>query len=1109
MSWLSRLLLVLHVLRSAVGVIRNYTCLANASVSPSERRNVTINGVSQYLKIGAPLWDSATLEAWIFRIIAEDLLGINTEGPVAFTSSTQTFDGTADCQAHVSLGTWETSQFLDNVKAFKQFSADRAPVALGSLGYSGLEGFFVKEESLAPAMQQDHLVLSNYVTYSRQNVDFMQYFDSAWTISDDRLQPCSQSTQSVESYLTATGDQAGISTSTGPDGTIYRPSCINDRWWVSPQCRSNHSSCIPTILDAAGFARYEWMMHRAYFWNLPVAVATAIDTPTYKQLPSEYKLIWYGFLPSATFATMNTTRIFFPRYDARLWQRGIYDTEIQESAISKWMCKELEGRGSEGTSQLVQTLRNMQMGYDVIEDAVKRLTTYSQNDPSRYEEAACQWLKDRVYPWEDWVALSTACVDRQGLVSQNGTFVGVRDAEAKECKWCSPGRKSIRLSDTFGTTYACERCATGKFQRSGGATACEQCQPGEAAPGTGREACERCPRGRYGTVSGLAECDACPPAFSTAFQGATSVENCICPEGLFRSMHARDTCSECMVGMTCPTGSDELGYVPEHAAEHPTVPLLKEGFWASAEDPMQVYACESLFRCPGGRPGESCAGRLEGQGCSTCEDGHYWTGERCRPCSANAVRNYVMPIFSIILLPAVVSVLYYYSGDDYGSWGLWYHGLSSTFYLLLDHYQVASVVKATNLQHPQYLHEFFGAVGFLSHAVSLIRPECNGMKSSFIQLAIQSVGPALVLGIFLGTWAGSQLVGCRYPSLKMQLNRTMEGFLSILLVFFAAITGSAFTVFKCGINPNGTYSMLMDRGITCYEGDWNGMAVVGAWAVLVWCLGLGALFARAVWRAPKYLHDDTVQRWWRFLFIRYRPDVHWWGLVFVCKNFLLNLGSTLIISAIGQIYWIIASLLLYTYLSVFFRPWRHLLNCSYDVWVNLCLLFTCLVVIWSSVEPSLDADWGDSIGQQILTASFFVLVCLPLLPLGALMLYRQSTAAAQTKKELNMERIFSSVLRVSTLKREECFSFLQALHERDFRLMLEAMYLIQTELAQNKCRIGYSANELRRRNISVYSEADDPRLTAAGSSTHTTPSRVSFAPGSRTSQGSNADRVYV
>merc|ERR1711879_359841 len=106
----------------------------------------------------------------------------------------------------------------------------------------------------------------------------------------------------------------------------------------------------------------------------------------------------------------------------------------------------------------------------------------------------------------------------------------------------------------------------------------------------------------------------------------------------------------------------------------------------------------------------------------------------------------------------------------------------------------------------------------------------------------------------------------------------------------------------------------------------------GVTAILVWCVGFGLLFTWAILWSPQLFHKAEFQIRWKFLFIKYRADVHWWSLVFVIKGIALNLGFLILDSGVGQIYWLMFTLTLYLCAAITFTPWRHMWVNVLDIW---------------------------------------------------------------------------------------------------------------------------------------------------------------------------------
>ena len=68
------------------------------------------------------------------------------------------------------------------------------------------------------------------------------------------------------------------------------------------------------------------------------------------------------------------------------------------------------------------------------------------------------------------------------------------------------------------------------------------------------------------------------------------------------------------------------------------------------------------------------------------------------------------------------------------------------------------------------------------------------------------------------------------------------------------------------------------------------MLAVGILAILVYFVGMFALFTWVCCKAPSRWRDPAFRKRWKFLFVKWRPDVFWFGQVFLLKGALINVA---------------------------------------------------------------------------------------------------------------------------------------------------------------------------------------------------------------------------
>mmetsp|Transcript_77142 Transcript_77142/g.249753 ORF Transcript_77142/g.249753 Transcript_77142/m.249753 type:complete len:476 (+) Transcript_77142:2162-3589(+) len=298
--------------------------------------------------------------------------------------------------------------------------------------------------------------------------------------------------------------------------------------------------------------------------------------------------------------------------------------------------------------------------------------------------------------------------------------------------------------------------------------------------------------------------------------------------------------------------------------------------------------------------------------------------------------------------------------------------------------------------------------------------------------------------------------------------------------FERGISAMAFTLFKCTPNPNGLKTLLADRAVNCYEDEWNGMIGLGVVAILVWCIGFGVLFAWAIWKSPVHFPNPDFQMRWKFLFIKYRPDVHWWSMVFVFKGILLNLGFLVMQTGVGQIYWVMTILMVYLLMAINWTPWRHLWVNGLDIWAHMCLILTVSTMIWfasSSLGPQERADLDTDVANLTIACTFFLLPTV--FPILGWMIYSQTSPAAQQAKARLALDVRKVCLHIAELTEDNFIDFVLKLSDRDYYYVEQSKHVLAQELLQVKSRTGYSLKEITSHEVP---DAPTPSWKSAGGS---------------------------
>jgi len=167
---------------------------------------------------------------------------------------------------------------------------------------------------------------------------------------------------------------------------------------------------------------------------------------------------------------------------------------------------------------------------------------------------------------------------------------------------------------------------------------------------------------------------------------------------------------------------------------------------------------------------------------------------------------------------------------------------------------------------------------------------------------------------------------------------------------------------------------------------------------------------------------------WKFLFIKYRPDVYWWSMAFLSKGVVINFGIAVIGGGVGQLYWIMSCSALYVGAVMFMMPWRHrlanVLEIVTGISVMFCASMTCLFA-------PIDKETKNELGVASIVVSF-----LPLLVGLSLIVYLAITGLAYPQQagqnmQLNFKQIWASIKALAGGDKVEMRLLFQSMTEWD------------------------------------------------------------------------------
>jgi len=601
-----------------------------------------------------------------------------------------------------------------------------------------------------------------------------------------------------------------------------------------------------------------------------------------------------------------------------------------------------------------------------------------------------------------------------------GFFTDVLDSTA--CSSCAAGFHSPTTNTVAclvcpigkftmkgGNMSECKQCAAGTVTRDG--SECKKCEPGTYAGDLGMWECKMCGKGSFSASPGATVCEQCEvttPNTTTEVIGAINATDCLCKDGFFMNF---SSCETCPTGMKCSFGSDMRKYEEAkmkgltlkrlNSEDSSTAyPLLLPGYWSDVHKPLQIFKCMNEIVCPGGNPG-TCAPGSEARNCALCKEGWALQGDLCTPCGSSRTATFLFPILPIFLLPVVLSFMYRIGRDDTHAWGSWQNGLSALIFLLLSHYQMCSMLGSSDVEFPGNMESAWKVWFMTEDGIGMFNPSCAGYQGFAQSFIVKSLVPLLVCLSAIMTFGVNRIGAKLMPSraLAMDGNRMSNVFFSIIYAFFNGIATTSFSLFNCQANPSGIHTLVKDLSIICLDETWWTVFGLAIACIVVYVIGVMTLLCYIILVAPQRFREQAFQRRWKFLFIKYRASVYWWGVIILLKGVVLNLAIVCVRAAPGQIYWMMIFVAIYVVLGTTFCPWRYRSANYLDIQVHLSIIILGSLILWFADHS--DQEDGDlSILAVIVSCMPFVFFAWTVFVLVFPQVYSVESKEFQTKQIL-------------------------------------------------------------------------------------------------------------
>jgi hypothetical protein len=557
---------------------------------------------------------------------------------------------------------------------------------------------------------------------------------------------------------------------------------------------------------------------------------------------------------------------------------------------------------------------------------------------------------------------------------------------------CIPASVGFHVDNTGATAQ--KACPIGTTTSVVASESCQPCDKGSAASkildingnATDVNTCSLCENGYYSDSSGVASCTKCPPLTTTVSWASTSISDCVCTDGTFRT--ASGNCETCPEGMSCPVGSS--------ASSIGSTMMVQPGYWIpDAQEPIQVYMCHPLREtkenfiggCKGGGVA-TCDGLWFGKVCGEC-DGYRDVENKCRKCEGlDGVGFVIFLVLAFMLSPLTYYLVNSELTSQVSSAALVCISMGTVVTVM----QLSAILSQISIAWPSELHFAFELFSIFALDLRFLKPECAS-------LGVRSAASKFYFSLFLlpalGGWIF--LVSCitrmiskhdeaakvknlilakkgqKDPNYKsspwwvMLRPETFNTFGTIYQAAFITVAMTTISPMRCYGHPNGESSLVSDPQVICGEGEHPAMLYMGFVTMLLFVVCFILYYVYVTHKMPQIAAVDPLfYRSRKYMIFRFRSSTWYWGVVFLVRNFFCALTTVVDPNRpYLQTVLFVTVLLTYTVFQVRVWPWKteglNIIDLVSSWSMALITFFSSAYVFEASPEDELTALWLVSI----------------------------------------------------------------------------------------------------------------------------------------------------
>ncbi|CAN0170750.1 unnamed protein product, partial [Ectocarpus sp. 4 AP-2014] len=411
------------------------------------------------------------------------------------------------------------------------------------------------------------------------------------------------------------------------------------------------------------------------------------------------------------------------------------------------------------------------------------------------------------------------------------------------------------------------------------------------------------------------------------------------------------TCDGCAQPPMVPLCSD---VIPHSMSDGGVVTLetlsIDPGYWRAISSSTEVLACYNSDACVGGITGATgyCGMGYEGPYCAICGDSYSaqlgFTCSTCPDRASGIVLATALAVIGLFTVVAVISYLAWRVGPNRGC------GMAGHLkrYLPLQTLKIPVVAwqivtqftSAANVTYPGVYRRFLNGLDVFNFDLSWILSAGCVMDLDFHdRLLLSTICPIIALLFLAATYsAGWRINRGNAEALQLVWDRHVSMVLLLLFLVYSSVSSVVFQTYACDQLDGGGEYLRADYRIECDSSKHQGFRVYAGFMILLYPVGIPALYGALLFRARDVLEKDpdsredpprvvSISSLWK----PYRPAVYYYEVI-ECGRRILLTGLVVFIypNTAAQIAITLIMTVVFAVLSEAIRPYAQ----AWDTWVS-------------------------------------------------------------------------------------------------------------------------------------------------------------------------------